>query len=340
MKEYPNLRAALATLAAVVGAGFASGREIMTFFARLGPASYIGVAAASACAGLLGALIAHFAKKHCAKTFPGIYSAELGPGYGASMNVLYGLLLLLTGAAMCAAGGELGALVLPIHFSRPFGIFATLLAALSVVYGGRRALAGFGALLTPMVAAFYLALLVDKGPPSASGMAYVVGTFSSLPMALLMGALYAAFNLSVASGALCLNCEENISPRRVGLLIGGLLFLLLMPANAVLLRAGPAFHDLALPAVMLASRWGVLGFYACVVVFWIAVTSTLSATLAPLIRQAREAPVPHMDKLASPLMIALTLLLSLVGFSSLVDAGYPIIGWACAFALLALLAFL
>lgn len=340
MKKHPNLRVALSAVAGIVGAGFASGREIMTFFSRMGAASYLGIITASVCAGLLSAMIVHFSKKTGAKTFPGIYTAEMGRVCGESVDVLYGLMLLLTGAAMCAAGGEIAALALPIYFARPFGIAVTLLAALYTVYGGRRSLAVLGAALVPIIVIFYFALFLDNRPVSTQAATGAVGVLSSIPVSLVMGIFYASFNVSMAGGVLCLHCDEDVNPEKVGLLIGGCLLIMLVPANAALLRAGPSLRLMSFPAVILASRWGTFGFYACVIIFWMAIVSTLGAVLAPLIRQVKDLPFAFFDKAAAPLVIVFTVLMSVVGFSPLVDVGYPLLGWACTFIMLALLAFL
>ena len=63
------LRSALAIVAAIVGAGFASGREVMTFFSEMGAASWLGVGVACALVGGITAMLAQLgARKR--KAFP------------------------------------------------------------------------------------------------------------------------------------------------------------------------------------------------------------------------------------------------------------------------------
>ena len=65
------MRSALAIVAAIVGAGFASGREVMTFFSEMGAASWLGVGVACALVGgITGYARRSWARARKRKAFP------------------------------------------------------------------------------------------------------------------------------------------------------------------------------------------------------------------------------------------------------------------------------
>lgn len=324
-----NVKAALAIGAAIVGAGFASGREVAAFFAVFGAASWLGVVAACAGVGYLTYLLTRIACHTGRSGLAAQYDVLMGAECGSTMRMLYGVLALCTAAAMTAAGGEVGALALPWRHARLVGTLGTLLVGMWMARRGVGALASIGALLTPLCALYYLFLPGEGGaiPPFR---------LSDVPMSLALGLLYAAFNASLASGAICLTCRENISPARAGAYTSIVLAAMLVPANAALLRAGADVYSMAMPSVMLAARWGVGGFYASCIVLFLAVLSTLSAMLCSLERQIPRGVPAY---LRYPLCALGALGLSVCGFETIVNAVYPILGWLCALALLALTLF-
>ena len=129
-------------------------------------------------------------------------------------------------------GGELARVTLPVGGARYIGMGFTLACGLWAARGGM--LARLGGAVFPLILAFFAALAADGRPVDASvyaQRAYEIQ--ASAPLALLLGAVYAALNLSLAGGVVLLNRAE---PKKVGLYTALLLAALLIPANAALLR--------------------------------------------------------------------------------------------------------
>ena len=102
-------RVAAEICGAVVGAGFASGKEIASFFSRFGRWSWVGILLAVAVVGAvcLGVL------RH-----PGV--AGMPPAWhrrapGRLWTALFTGLMAATGGAMLAGAGEVAALLLPVR---------------------------------------------------------------------------------------------------------------------------------------------------------------------------------------------------------------------------------
>ncbi len=122
--------------AAMVGAGFASGREIMRFFSRYGAFSWaLVIFAALVTAWMLRRMLA------------------LG---GVQSRVGRGLLCLFSlavGGGMTAAAGELWALTVPVQHARTLGSVITLALCLWLAGGSLRGMAWLGRVLIPFLLA-------------------------------------------------------------------------------------------------------------------------------------------------------------------------------------------
>lgn len=321
-------RAAAAVCAALVGAGFVSGREIETFFSRLGVGSWVGVAAACAGLGFLTCALAALARRTGANTLPDLFGRLSGRRCRTAMRLLYGLLALVTASAMIAAGGELGALALDLRHARLIGAAAVLLIGAWLAAAGIPALGRLGLVMALAVAGLYAALAAGlDGEAAFSG--------EGLAAAIPMGLLYAALNGALAGGVMIAAAREDVRPARMGAAVALVMLAMLLPANAALLQCEERLRRAALPTVAMASRWGLAGYYILIALMLPAVASTLAAMLEALRDQAAELGLPHAPALAAAAFLAAAL--SAWGFPRLVNAVYPALGWACAFALLALL---
>ena len=339
MRFKRELAAALAIIAAIAGAGFASGREIVAFFSGAGWASWPGIAVACASLGLFTAMLARLAQRGRAASLAGIYASAMSRECGDAVALLHSLAMLLTTSVMLAAAGELGALAIGLRLACPLAIVAALGMGLLLSSRGFQRLRLLGALLAPCLFLFYLALALDPSPaPQAFYTAPAYSVSGNAIAAVLLGALYASLNAAMSGGVLAEVCQDGISPKRLGWLTGGLLLLLLVPANAAMLRGGSAVRELALPSVVLAARWGSFGFYLTIAVMWLCVVTTLGAALGSIRGMAVEKGLNA--RLAITCAILASLLLGAVGFPALVQIGYPLLGWVCALCLLALIPFL
>jgi len=329
MRKAVNLSAALSAVAAMVGAGFASGRELVVFFSGQGSMSWLGVVIASAGAGFLTGAISLLARRTGRRELPGVFEGTMNRGSGVAMRWIYTALLVLCSAAMLSTGATLGALTFPVRGAFLIGTLITLICALLLTRRGALPVAGLALVILMVV--WYLALGAAQRPSgiSAGGSAVISGA---------SGMIYAAFNGAVASGIVCLSAGEGVRPARVGLYTGLLLLLMLVPANWALLRADVGIRQMVLPSVVMAQQWGVPGYYASIGALLLAVVTTLSAALASLREQLAAAGLRPAQ--AMFFACAAALALSMAGLTALVGVGYPAVGFACALMLLMLISYL
>ena len=304
-------KAIFGLLGAMVGAGFASGREILHFFSRWGIFSWPLILGASvlmaalmrrSLEGRTGAL-AHF------------------PGKALALP-----LLIATGGGMTAAAGELAALMIPIRHARTLGALLTLGGCLLCCEKPLGALSILGKVLIPTLAGTMILCVItaEKG-----GSATTVA-LSSLPLAVAQAAGYGGLNVTLATGVLA-DVGKGTSQREKTILAwatGAGFCLLLCLGNGALLPCAIQMESAALPTVLLLRRFGKAGYYLAGALLYLAVVSTLLSVL-----RGMTALLPGRRRAVWAGLLAAGA--SLLGFEGIVGAAYPALGLLSLFFLLA-----
>lgn len=289
MRGREELAAALAAVAAAAGTGYASGRELVVFFAQAGRVGWLGVPFAAAVFGLLMFALCVGARRSGAEGFSALCKRLLGPRVARLAAGLHGALLALVAAMMACGAGEIGALTLPVTNGFLWGAGLALLFALALNAARLRGLPWLGLGVLAVGAAFYGGLALDARPVRA----YLRGEVrlaleGSVPAALLLALAYGAMNACLAACAVT-PYGRRARPGRVGLLCGVMLGLLLACANAAIARGGRLLLAQAMPTVLLSARWGLAGFWLCAGFSYLCAVSTLAAALGGLLDHLRDA---------------------------------------------------
>ncbi len=297
-------------VSAMVGAGFASGREIMQFFSRYGPVSWGLVLLAAVITGwLMRCLMENSAG--VGEMFPANPVGSMGRGI---------LLLLYTaaGGAMTAAAGELSALTVPLVHARALGSLLTLCAGVFLSMRSLRALGSIGKLLIPlMLSAFFFcsripaedaSLTVSHGFPIGAAVVRLIG--------------YCGLNVMLSAEVIREAGEKTDNHPRLILIACCFIGVMLCVGNGAMLPHAKELESAALPMVMLLRAYGKPGFYLSAVVLYLAVFSTLIAIL-----RAMRRLIPK--RVQSPGLLAGLLCgaSSLLGFETIVNAAYAVLGW-------------
>lgn len=318
--------AALALMSGAIGAGFASGREILRFFAVHGAAS--GAAVISA---LLMLALCFLRLPACLVSFGcpslgALCRARLGQRLGRFCAALFVLLFSVTGGAMLSACAELAALLLPIRHAYAIGMILSLLIAARL---SRRGLSGL-ALAGMLLCAFLPLLMLRLLALPAGEACFLPAMTPDLPVrAVLDGAAYGALNAAMLAGMLPLLLPLSPAGRRRAAAVFSLLFgALLCLGVAVCAKHMPAILHQPLPFVYISRALGKGGYFLVAVCLYIASLSTLLSMLTGLSRMlcSRLSLVPSL----------LCLFFALFGFGPIVQHAYPVLGALCAGLLLVL----
>lgn len=321
----------MAIVAAVAGTGYASGRELVMFFAQTGRAQWIGILFAPVAFGALTALLCHCGSQVGADSFAGFCRRLMGRRMGAVAGWLHALLLALTAVVMLCGAGETGALTLPVRFGWLWGAGIALLIAVIVNLSGLRPLPWLGLIVLAAGLLFYGALALDPLPPRVwmEG-AVQLALEDSWPASVLLALTYGAMNAALASNVV-LRFGKGPRPWKAGLLCGGALLALLAVAAGAIARGGRPLLGQAMPTVILAARWGLAGFWICAAFNYLCTVTTLAAVLGGLIDDLRGG----WGRGALVTALAVASLAGLLGLRRSVGTGYPAVGWLCAALLLA-----
>lgn len=332
LKRYQRWRSAFAAVAATAGTAFASGREIVLFFAQMGNAAWAGIAFASALYGVLCALVYHFALQTGAESFAGIYMRVLDPKQGMVVSGVHGLLMAMTVGVMLVSCGEMAALALPLRHAFWIGVLFSAAVALLLNLKGMRVLPEAGLLVLVTCGGFYIALALDARPVSIYANYQTAAELSgSVTAALMLAALHAALNASVSGGIAARFASDTLSPSAFGARCGLVMLLFLAVANGAMVRGGEKLLSQMLPTVVLAARWGTAGYYISIIVTWLCAVTTLAASLGAIVGQLDDG-VKNRRALCAVLLCA-ALAAGLMGLQRFVEVGYAVLGWACVFSL-------
>ena len=315
----------LALLSGVIGAGFASGREIIRFFAVHGKASF----AAIVCALLS---LSFFFLRLCAQMeYAGCTSLvalcrhRLGRKLGAICTALFFLLSAVTGGAMLSACAEIGALLFPVRHAYVLTLAASLILSLFLAHWETGGLALPGAVLCVVLPALLIPLLsVSKGEAC-----FLPAIAPDLPIrAVSDGIAYGALNAAMMAGMLPLLLQLPSRSRWISVCLFALLFgSLLSLAVFVCQNHMAEIYMQPMPFVYLSRSLGKRGYLllcACML------SASFSTLLAMLCSMRRLLPFSFGSSHTSLVLCAfLCLLFALIGFGPLVSSGYPVLGALC-----------
>lgn len=278
-------------LGAMVGAGFASGREIASFFSSGGRWSWLGIAAAVLMLGTL-LLVAQGHKTN---------------RRSVCFEALTKVMLLVTGGAMLSCCGDMAALLVPVGNARIMGVFMSLAAAWYLAQRTDKGLT----LLSRCMAVLLLAMMAWGLAEPREAVVHLHP--AGLAETILRGAAWGGFNAALIVPVLRARPVERGCGMRAVLLLCGMALGLLVAGNAVLLRHPARMQDAA-PFAAMANRWGSAGYALSASGLLLAALSTLTACIRGL--------------KGRPCALAGLLIISAAGFTHLVDTAYPWLGAA------------
>ena len=318
------LSAALALLSGVIGAGFASGREIVRFFAAHGSAAPAAVlCAVAASAFFFLRLCAQLERSGCL-SLPELCRLRFGQRLGGLCSCLFFVLCAVTGGAMLCASAEIGALLLPLRHAYGVTLAASLLSGMLLARRETGGLALPGAALCMLLPALLIPLLRMEGSEACFLPAMVP---DPSVRAVMDGTSYGALNAAMLCPMLPVLLRLDARSRRRAVCLFSLLFgALLALAVAVCQRRMPEIFMQPMPFVYLSRSLGRGGYLLLCACMFAAAFSTLLAMLLGLRRLLPRLSV----RAAWPLCACVCLLFAEIGFGPLVSHGYPVLGALCA----------
>ncbi|MDO4540356.1 MAG: hypothetical protein Q4B48_04565 [Syntrophomonadaceae bacterium] len=319
---------ATAYLGAVIGAGFASGQEIVQFFVCYGPQGQAGAVLATALFALAGAALMWLAGKKGFSHYQDVLRFTLGPRLGRLVDLLLAGFLFVGVSTMLSAAGA----IFSEHFYLPAGrgVLLTFALVLVLLFRGYQGLMLAYGLLVPVKIALLMgisawaAFFIDPAAvPAQYGGALMPDPQSWLPAALL----YVAYNFALAMVIL----TEYQRPGKMragvaGAALGGLLLGVIVLINyAALSRFLPAVLHYEVPMLYVCGNISLTVKHVYCAVLWLGIlTTALANAFGFAQRLSGHGFISYRAALIGGLVLSLPL--ALQSFSGLVGKIYPLFG--------------
>lgn len=321
---------------AIVGAGFASGQETLTFFVTYGSSGLIGILVVTLGFVAMGALNFGLAQEMRAGSYRELLETVIGYRWAKYLDAIITCFLLAGIGVMLAGAGSL--VYQQWDVSPLVGVLTTALIAGTSCHLGIEGVFWLNTLLVPGIVLATAAL-------GLIGVGHLLPNFSQIGLKVLWridpsllvpnwwlaAIIYISYN-SMLGIAACTSLAASLPQKRSpiwGGVAGGLaLGLMLLGGSLAVWGTGPETTQAAVPMAWIATRTHPIVGSLYGVIIWSAMLTTAATNLFAVVKRLGREPGPAV--LGSLLSLALGL--SLVGFSALIELLYPIFGYlGCAY---------
>lgn len=321
-----SLQVAAVYVGTVVGAGFATGREIVEFFTKYGIYGLAGILVVGLLFIFIGTKMLILSKRIQAQSYQELMVFLFGKKFGGFVNVF--MLLILLGLTSIMLSGAGAIFYEQLGLSVRIGVILTIILTICVMFFGVKGLFGVNLIVVPMLILFSVMLaiqsfsiesLVITHEDSSASLNWILAAFS-----------YAAFNLTMASAVLAPLANE-IKDEKVlkrGGILGGIFLTLILISSHIALSTLPDLlqYDIPMAEVMKTTLFSFYFIYIAVI--YGEVFTSVIGNLFGLEKQIISyIKVPRMIVICAILCIAA--FISKIGYSSLISSLYPIFGYLC-----------
>lgn len=318
-----ELAVAIALIGTIIGAGFASGQELVQFFLTLGPRAPAAIILMGLLLGLTAGQVRLLALKRGTASYHDFLAVLLGnwcrPADIAIASFLFGGLVIMLAGSGALARQYFG--VMPLT-----GVLACGGLALVASLGKGRGILTLNTLLVPVMLAIMIIIAAMYHLESIDSVLPIPDAGSLTSSNWILNAfLYVAYNM--VGGMVLLTSLPGSRQGVLGAMLGGLLLGILayFLVNA-LAQLSPDDLSLELPLLQLVaiSCPGLINLYA--LALWLAMVTTASSQLYGLAVRLGQIPFLTTWRSAVAILI-LAFLLATFGFASLVSWLYPLFGY-------------
>jgi len=315
-------------LGAVIGAGFASGQEIVQFFVNYGTDGTKGVFLATFLFSACGALLLYLAHAHKAANYQDILRHLLGPGLGRAIDVLLAVFLFLGIGTMLSASGAV--FYEHMYLPKNLGILLAYILILILLMTGKKGLILSYNMLVPVkiillvIISGYAALFVEGNQCQIQAQALKTESDWSW---IISSVLYVAYNFALAM--VVLTEYQSITNRRQGVIgaaIGGLVLGGMVVINYFsLYKFLPTVTHYQVPMLYVAGQVNLTAKHLYTVVLWLGIITTAIANAYGFAQRfSKFTGLSY--RICLLLCMTMALPISMQSFSSLVGKVYPIFG--------------
>ncbi|PWK15539.1 YkvI family membrane protein [Tumebacillus permanentifrigoris] len=321
------LQIAFTYIGTVVGAGFASGQEILQFFTMLGPYAYPGILLATFMFAWVGIKILLLGRKLEAQSYRDLTAYLFGHKIAGAIDTFMMVMLFFVTVAMLAGVGALFEEQLQLSFQ--IGVILTMVLTFLTILRGMKGIMVANSIIVPIMLVVVLTIFT-KSFLQTDHLPNLTPLHDVQPWKwITSGISYAALNLGLAVSVLVPLGGEIKSTRalKLGGLIGALgLGVMLLGAQYAMSTRMPGILEYEVPMGFLSSTFNPLMQGLFTVALFGEIYSTLIANVYGLGSQLASPRRPVQGYLVTVLILTAAFFVAQVGFSNIVQYLYPIFG--------------
>jgi uncharacterized membrane protein YkvI len=326
------LRVAATYTGTVVGAGFASGQELMQFFVSFGAAGLLGICLAGILFAWLGSYILELGHRLRATGYHQILRYSCGSRIGGILDFITVFFLFGSLTIMFAGAGTVGRDYLEVSYTT--GLLAIAAVVAATVMTGMKGISLVNTLVTPLLVISTVIIgirsLVYHGiSPDILAIPARAPSDGMAAHWALSALLYVSYNLILGATVLApLGCQiRDRSARMYGGLLGGLILMLLgLFVVVIIILHCPAVLDYEVPMLYVSDLQNELTHTGYAVMLIKAMYSTAMASLYGCTAKLAGA-LRLKFSICLLIVTAAALVCSQAGFAALISLLYPLFGY-------------
>lgn len=322
-------------IGSVIGAGFASGQEILQFFIMFGDRAIYGIILCTLLFAYLGAVVLYVSSSLETDNYKGLFKYLFGRHVNKLMDVT-SLLMLIAGLGIMLAGS--GAIFSEhFGFSKFWGVILVAGITMVVIYGGLQRMMMINAFLVPVKIVLIIMLctwvLINVGsspkemiPEEMIKIAVddkVAGHWA------WSAVLYVSYNMMIAVAVL--SSLGQVITKKHGLISGVAGGLFLGLTAGIITLAGLAFYPVIInyqvPLLYMAGQVNEVWLHLLGIIIWLAILTSAIANAHGFASRLAFSSVKRY-KIIGIAVTLFTIPLAGVDFAQLVRCLYPVFGYA------------
>lgn len=311
----------------VVGAGFATGREIVEFFSRFGLIGLFGILITGFLLIYLGSKLMRLAVQVGATSYQELNEHLFGKVFGRAINVL--TLFMLIGVCAVMLSGAGAVFEEQLNLSKSFGIFVTIGLSFIVMVVGIKGLFIVNTLVVPTMIFFsFLLLIISVKLPQFTDTLVVIPFVEDGWKAFLSPFSYAAFNLALSQAVLVPVAAEIKDDQTIkwGGIIGGIALTFILLCNHFNLIMLPDLESYQIPMAVIVKNLAASLHWIYVFIIYGEIFTSVIGNVFGLEKQIKSfIKIPSM--VITFLIFLSSYFISLVDYGTLLAYLYPIFGY-------------
>ncbi len=325
-------------MATIVGAGFASGQEIVQFFSAYYEGGFFGIITAGILFSIIGYVVLDKVYRERIRNYEELLFPSVGWFMGWVIEIAVSLFMLSVFCVMITGAGSIFFDKLEIPFK--YGIVLMTVICMLLIFTGIKGIVAISTVITPVLiagilfVALYVIIFNDTSALSIYG--YFAGITNNWFFSAL---LYVGYNSIISIVVMC-SLLPHLKSRKIaassGILGGMMLCLMALIINTIIYVFNPDMLLKELPLLSITEKYGGILNTVYALVLWLAML--ISAVTSGYGFVERVAGKININKKIITIIICLLVIpMSRFGFSGLISTVYPLFGYVGLFLILVIL---